>query len=472
MSTKYTKLAKNTAIFTIGNFATKILSFLIVPLYTYILSTDDYGRIDLFFTAGSLVVSFFTLQIHQAMMRFLLGKETRDEIALSNCMAVFVVESVLSLLFLPIYIYVFKSTELGVLFFVNLLFSSFNIIFSDYLLVIEKNVLYALKGVVATAVMLSSNVIALVLLKLGMKGYIYANILSQFIGCVFLLVTNKYQSKIRIKNIDYHILKQMLKYCIPLIPNSLMWWIMSSGDKFIINYYLGDSANGLYSLALKVPTIISMFYSYFVQAWAISAIEENKSEERKQFYEKIYKVTNGMLFSMVSIITLFIKLLYTTVMEADYKPSWVYVPILALATAFSSQTSFFGVFYTLSKKTKSIFVTTLMGTVINLIANFILVRIIGLQGIALGTALGYAVVLIIRMLGTRRDMEINLDIRRTVICLSIIMAQIGFTITCSDIFLYGTGTLACGLIIYLYRNELASLIRDVAAGFRGTRNRG
>ena len=74
MLSKRVIVSSGFSIFTIGNFATKILSFLIVPLYTYILSTDDYGRIDLFFTAGSLVVSFFTLQIHQAMMRFLLGK--------------------------------------------------------------------------------------------------------------------------------------------------------------------------------------------------------------------------------------------------------------------------------------------------------------------------------------------------------------------------------------------------------------
>ena len=466
MSTKYTKLAKNTVIFTIGNFATKILSFLIVPLYTYILSTEEYGRIDLFFTAGSLIVSFLTLQIHQAMMRFLLGKETKDEIALSNCMAVFILETVLSLLFLPIYILAFKSTELGLLFLVNLVFSSFNVIFSDYLLVVEKNVLYAIKGVVVTAVLLSSNVIALVFLKLGMNGYIYANILSQIVGCVFLLLTNKYQDKIKIKNIDFDILKQMLKYCVPLIPNSLMWWIMSSGDKFIINYYLGDSANGLYSLALKVPTIISMFYSYFVQAWAISAIEENESEERKQFYERIYKVSNAMLFAMVSIITLFIKLLYTTVMGVDYRPSWIYVPILAMATAFSSQTSFFAVFYTLSKKTKSIFVTTLAGTVINLIANFILVHIIGLQGIALGTAIGYIVVLIIRMSGTRKDMKIDLDTRRTLICLGIIILQITVTITCGDVFLYGIGVIASGLIMYLYRSELISLIADIITKIR------
>lgn len=75
----------------------------------------------------------------------------------------------------------------------------------------------------------------------------------------------------------------ILKYSIPLVPNSLMWWIMAAGDKYIINYFLGDSANGIYSLALKIPQIINMVYSLFVQAWQMSAIEVESSEDKKDF---------------------------------------------------------------------------------------------------------------------------------------------------------------------------------------------
>ena len=71
-SSKYTKLVKNTAIFAIGNFSTKILTFLIVPLYTYVLTTEEYGRIDLFTTTISFLVPIVTLQVQEALIRYLL----------------------------------------------------------------------------------------------------------------------------------------------------------------------------------------------------------------------------------------------------------------------------------------------------------------------------------------------------------------------------------------------------------------
>lgn len=72
---------------------------------------------------------------------------------------------------------------------------------------------------------------------------------------------------VSLKCIDKNTIRMLLKYSVPLIPNSLMWWIMSAGDKYIINYFLGDGANGLYSLSSKVPQIINMIYSLFIQAW-------------------------------------------------------------------------------------------------------------------------------------------------------------------------------------------------------------
>lgn len=461
MATKYSKLAKNTIIFTVGNFATKILSFLIVPLYTYILTTEEYGRIDLFFTAGSLATSLLTLQIHQAMMRFLLGKEVKHEIALSNCMIVFVFESIISLLFCPIFIYAFHSIRLGVMFYAYLCFTSINMIFSDYLLVIEKNILYATKGIVLTLVFLASNLVALIYLRWGMEGYIFANILSQIVGCIFLLLTGKYHHKIKIKYINKEILKKMLRYCVPLIPNSLLWWIMSSGDKFMINYYLGDSANGLYSLAMKIPTIITMLYSYFIQAWVISAIEENNSEEKRIFYENIYKLTNGTLLLFVAGITLLVKFLFVFVMGEDFISAWLYVPILSLATVICCQTSFCGVFYSISKDTKKVFFTTLCGSLVNVIANFILVQFLGLHGITLGTLIGYCLVLFLRMKDTYAYLKIDLDLWRSLTCIFIIVIQIIVTLVCSNEVIILVGSLSCVAILIFYLNEIKIFVRKI-----------
>lgn len=127
----------------------------------------------------------------------------------------------------------------------------------------------------------------------------------------------------------------ILKYSIPLVPNSLMWWIMAAGDKYIINYFLGDSANGIYSLALKIPQIINMVYSLFIQAWQMSAIEVESSEDKKGFYQNVFNVTSfGMVFITIGIVML-IKPVYVGVMSKEFAIAWEYVPLLSVSTIIS-----------------------------------------------------------------------------------------------------------------------------------------
>ena len=212
----------------------------------------------------------------------------------------------------------------------------------------DRNIAYTIKGIVGTTVLLSLNVLFLVVFKHGMMGYLYSLLVSQIVGVLYLLIIGQLWNKLNFKSLDKDWLKKMLVFSIPLIPNSLMWWVMSAGDKYIINYFLGDSANGIYSLSLKIPTIITLFYSIFFQAWQMSAIEENNAEGRRQFYETVYKLTNALLAGMIACIIVGIKPLYVLIMSERFAPAWIYVPILAVATAFNCQSSFFGVVYTLS----------------------------------------------------------------------------------------------------------------------------
>lgn len=340
MQNKYEKLVKNTAIFAVGNFASKILNFLIVPLYTYVLTTEEYGTIDIISTTISFLIPILTLQIQEALLCFALGGEKDIDTCVSNSWLVFVVGSIISALFFPAYYLLFRNALYSLVLVLLLICNIFNTIFSYYLRTVGNNVVFTINGILGTVSFLTSNIIFLVVLKVGMWGYIFALLISQIAMVVYTIIAGDLGRKLNLKYYNKTTLKEMLLFSIPLIPNSLVWWIMSAGDKYIINWFLGASANGIYSMSLKVPTILSMVFSIFFQAWQMSAIEENNSDNKRSFYESVYKVTIGFLAFLTAGITWLVKPVFFTVLGNSFKISWRYVPILNIGIMFSCLSSF------------------------------------------------------------------------------------------------------------------------------------
>ena len=324
---------------------------------------------------------------------------------------------------------------------------------------IGNTIAFTINGVLVTAITLLSNIVLVLGLRWGMSGYIYSLILAQTISTLYITFKAQIIKNISFKECDYNILKKMLRYCVPLIPNSLMWWLMSGGDKYIINYVLGDSANGLYSLAMKIPTLISTVYSLFYQAWQMSAIEGANENDEKSLYENVFKATTALLFILVSGIVLCAKPLYLLLMGNEFKTAWVYVPILSMATIFSCYGSFFGVIYSVNKNTKKAFLTTMLGAIVNVISNILLIIPLGLHGVAVGTCIGYLAVAIVRGRDTYRENSMSFDIKRTAFVLAIVCTQIVITITMSSMIVYPIGTLCISLVIFAYKNEFIAIFK-------------
>ena len=428
----YKKLVYNTAIFAVGNFGSKILTFLIVPLYTYVLTTAEYGTIDLFITSLGMVIPFSTMMVNEALIRFVLGKDLTPKEAASNCFAVFLFGTVIS------------------------------IAYSEYFRAINQNVKFTIFGLITTATTLGFNVLFLLVFKWGMAGYLYATLLAAVICTIYILVFSDFFKVVSFKCIDKKILKMILKYSIPLVPNSLMWWIMAAGDKYIINYFLGDSANGIYSLALKIPQIINMVYSLFVQAWQMSAIEVESSEDKKGFYQNVFNVTSfGMVFITIGIVML-IKPVYVGVMSKEFAIAWEYVPLLSVSTIISCYASFFSVVYTVGAKTNKVFITTALGAATNLLFNFILVKPLGMQGIAIGTCLGYFAVLLIRARDMKIEMNIGISFKRNIFSFVLLIIHSLILISFGEIQAFLFGIVSLMITSFMYREEMKAIIHKFA----------
>ena len=218
-------------------------------------------------------------------------------------------------------------------------------------------------------------------------------------------------------------MKDMVRYSLPLMPNSLSWWVMNASDKFVIFAFLGVAANGMYAVAHKMPTLINICNNLFFQAWQLSAVEESESTEKNGFYSNVFDTLAMILFLAASLLLIFIKPLMKMLVSSDYGNVWIYCPFLVIAMVFSAFSSFLGTNYVAMKKTRGALKTTVFGAAINLILNFLLIKPFGINGAAFATMFSFGATWLYRVWDTREFVEIRYDIIAMVESVSILCIQ-------------------------------------------------
>ncbi|WP_167849804.1 lipopolysaccharide biosynthesis protein [Companilactobacillus suantsaicola] len=399
---RYKKLFSNSAIFAIGNLGSKIITFLMVPLYTRYLTTSQYGKSDVLSTLVSLLTPVFTLSVIDAVFRFALDKKSENGYVLTGGI---VVSSISLLIFIVIIPFISKINY-GVYVCVLTYASAVESMFQQFARGIGKSKLYAATGILMTLVTVLSNILLIVVMGWRLSGYLASMLIAQIVGIIFLFISLSAWKYIKLKNINRQLILKMLVYSIPLIPNAISWWLSNSANKIFIIILLGSSANGIYAVANKIPSLISVFYSIFTQAWQISAVEEFKSKDAGEFFSIVLNATISILFIGVSILTMFSKLFTHILATSSYYSAWRIVPWLSLAVLYSCISSFLGTVYTTSMKTGQLLSTTIVGATVNVIANLILIPLVGVVGAGIGAMMSFMVVSILRLRGSRRFVHI------------------------------------------------------------------
>ena len=267
--------------------------------------------------------------------------------------------------------------------------------------------LFAIDGILATVTYLLFTMLFLGVFKWGVTGYILAIVASDFCSVLFFTVTAKLYRYVRFKGVRRQTGRDMLRYCVPMIPTIILWWIINVSDRYMVTYFVGSSANGLYSAASKIPNLVIMCASVFTDAWQLSAVDEYNNKDTARFFSKIFRVYCGGTFFVASFLILTCKII-TKVLVADaYFDSWQYVPVLIISTVFSCLVNFLASIYMAEKKNIMAMVTALTGAVTNVVLNLILIPRMGANGAAVATACAFVVVFLTRSRDTRRFIKIN-----------------------------------------------------------------
>ena len=409
---KYIRLIKDTLVFALGSLGSKIILFLLVPLYTNYLTTTEFGTAELVFTFSQILIPFVSLVIFDAVIRFGLQKDKKTEEVLFCGIIVWILGTLVTIIITPVFSLYPAITEWKWYLCAYTSISILLPILMNYLKTVDENKVYAFISVLQTLFLAGLNLLFLVCMRIGVAGYLISNIGAMLSACVLVIVIEKIPKKIKGTKLNKTLLKEMVTYSAPLVLNNVSWWIIHSSDKIMIEIMIGASALGVYSVSTKIPSLINVFISIFSQAWGISSIREVESTNDKDFYSDVLKVYSFFVyFTCISILTIS-KPFMMVYVGSDFNEAWRYVPLLLLSATFSAIASYYGTMYSVLKKSVHNMRSTLVGAVINVLVNYLMIKQIGLIGAAVGTVIAYFVIMILRMLDIHQMMEIKLNKRQ------------------------------------------------------------
>ncbi len=410
MNNRSKYLIKNVGILTISNFASKILVFLLVPLYTSVLSTEEVGIYDLVASTISLFFPILTLNIVDAVMRFLMDRsKSRTEVASIGIRYVSV-----SLLPVLLFLIIASNVEalnsihgFEVLIFLYYFFSCFNQYLIQFAKGIEKVSSMGVAGVLGTVTMLTANIVLLLVLKAGLLGFFIANILGQAIPATYLFFRTRLWTYVSRGKINKSLQREMLVYCVPLIATAVGWWVNSASDKYVVSFICGVAANGILSVSYKIPAIINTLQSIFIQAWQISAVKEYGEKGTAEFYGKTFAVLNVFMAAACSWLIIASKPIGHVLYQKDFFVAWQYVPFLLIASVFNSASGFLGPVLSAKKASKPMAMSAVYGAGANVIMNIAFVYLIGIQGATIATVISSFIIYLVRKRAVGDEIKIE-----------------------------------------------------------------
>lgn len=398
-------VAKRTVLLTAGRFVSKLLVFFMVRLYTACLSPAEYSLADLLTDTANLLIPLASLGISDGIFRNAADPMQDKQAYLTAGLAVLGGGSLLFLALSPILncIPLFEGTAWLIVLYV--LLSNLHAVVSQYLYAVGRVRLFAGQGILNTVLIIALNLVFLPGLDLGVTGYVMSTFVADGLTTLFLILyTRLWRSVRRMSPREiWATAKPMLRFCLPLIPATVCWWVTSVSDRYMISAMRSAAENGLYAAAYKIPTILTYAVSIFSIAWKGSVSAEADDPARwEEHYTRSWCGYVAVAFVGGGGLILLSRLLAGMLYAEEYRAAWTYIPVLTVATVLAGLDTFLDSVYFTARRTVWSLISAASGAGLNLFLNVLWIPRYGAMGASVATAVSYLCVLVIRLVTTHR----------------------------------------------------------------------
>lgn len=461
---KYKQLIKNVGLLTLGSFASKVLSFLFVPLYTNILTTQEYGIFDLIITTISLLLPIFSLNIIEAVLRFPIERKD-DKDFVSDILTIGWKYTIIGCMILFVCLFINRIFE-----WIPILVDYDRYIFFLYVAEALNQLLLSIAratdhikevsiaGVLISICMVGLNLLFLLYFKLGLIGYFWAYIISNVFAVIYYVIKLHIFAYIRMHVHDKSLSREMISYSFPMVFNTVGWWINNASDRYVVTWFCGTAINGIYSVAYKIPSILNVLHSIFMQAWILSAVREYKKEGNAAFFRNVYQLYGCILTVTCACLIMFTKPIARLLFHKEFFLAWRYSSGLLIAVIFGALSGVLGGIFSAKKNSKMFAISTCIGALINIGLNIFLVRYFGASGAAIATAISSYVVLLIRIKHTKKYISLDLNLARdNFIYILLVLQGISLLLIDCEVLFCVVSIFIIFIILFLYRKDISFL---------------
>lgn len=448
---KEKQLAFNTIAYFFGSLGKGISTILIIFIGSYYISPDSMGIYDLVISTITLFQPIIIFQINDAIYRWLLDPEYDNDKIISIGVKIAVRNLIITnIIFIVISFFITINYSWIVLVLLNI--NCIYPIFQQITRGLKNHSVFAKSGIINAILIVALTIFFVCILNLDILGLYLAQLLANLCSVIYMYINQRKIIKFTgHKKYEHNLGRSMIKYSVMMIPNSINQWVIKTLDKYTILLFLTKYDNGIYSVAHRFPEMLLMFNNMFHSAWIEQAIVEYDSDDRDEYYSKIFAQYSNFLFGLIIFLIPVTKCIFPFVVGQEYEHSWQYIPFMYIGVIFFGFAAFYGTGYLSTRKTGGIMKTSLLAAILNTLINVIFMKHFGLQTASVSSCIAYFVMWIVRLLETRKYFKIKFNYLK-IIFLTIICILYAIIINKTNI--YEDVILLCiSIVIFIILNQ-------------------
>ena len=401
-------LLGNTLVFALGGLAIKAVSLVLMPLYTTALTAGEYGTAELLNSAIEIVLPLLSAGVVEALYRFSIDDDVPKDELFADSLVVLGGGVVCAGAACALGHVLWNMEHAGSFF---VLFCSVCVFKATTQLArglghVRRFVAY---GLINALAMVVSTYLLLVRAHTGIEGYLWSYTIGYLVGGLVAFLGSAEYRLLAPFRVDRDLLRRMLVYSLPLVPNLLSWWLVSVSGRYVVLWGSGLAAAGLFTAASKMPSLINIVASVFQQAWQYSTAREIDSPDRGAFFGSVLRGYSLATLSTAGLVIALNRPISRVMLQAEFAEGWRYVPLLMLVASFGVISIFFESFYQALKNSGVLMASTALGAGVNVVLGVALVPFMGPWGAGLAGAVAYMLVLVVRARDLRRRINLPID---------------------------------------------------------------